>query len=526
MNNYLEISPSWLLLLIITLFACTPGDIIQTTRLVEEHRSLTPTPTVPTLSSAMTIGTLEALAASTSTPILSLAPLTEVTPTSSPLPTFTSTPLPSTTPEPIFTPSATPIPSTRQFLAPPCPEQELPPTQNLKIIFSQNGELRQWENGTTTSLAAMDGKWFRVSDDGTLFIFTKDNGLWAMNSDGTQEWLLATGIDGRQVSISDDGTVIVFTKDNGLWAVNSDGTQERLLVSESDFAAMPPTNPGVQLEQIYWIPCTHQLLFNTRVQAGYGRVLADDLYVVDTDTQMLKNLFPPGKGGNIFLGPNGQQLALVTPTSITLANYDGSSPQTVLTYREIATGSEVKFYPRPMWSSDSQSLYLALPPTNPMYDNPGPTTFWNLPVYGGEAIKLSEFVAAWGKTSIAPDLSLIAYSTVIREGENISQTLHIIRPDGLEIASFPERRLFSWTPDLTHYIFQSNQDFYIGDLSGGSVQVIGVEREVIGLSWLDSTRFLVYHRDEAGQTKLSLGTIEGELILIARGNIEAYSIIR
>ena len=528
MKNCVKLSPCWFLFLLLTLFACTPGDIIQTTRPSHLDLSPTGTPVALTLPSATPMRTPKILETLTSTSIPALTPLTETTPTptSTILPSLTPTPAPSATPEPPFPPTPTPIPPTRQFLPSPCPGQQPPPHQDLKIFFSQNGELRRWENGAITALTVMNGRRVQVLDNGRLIVFTRDNGLWAINDDGSQERFLTTGINENYLSISEDGTVIAFVKDRELWAINSDGSQERVLVSESDFAAMPPVDPGVRLGQIYWIPCTHQLLFDTQPMYENGIYFNDDLYLVDADTLLLKNLFPPGTGGRVFFSPNGQQMALVTPGSIALANYDGSSPQTVLTYWPISTGSSYPFYPRPIWSADSQSLYVAIPPNDPLYDYPDPTALWSLPVYSGEAIKLAEFRAAWGESSVAPDLSLIAYPTIIREGENISWTLHIIQPDGTGIASFPERVLVNWLPDSTHFTFRSNGALYVGDLSGESVPIIGVEREILSLFWIDSTHFLLYHRDETGLEKLSLGTIGGELIIIAQGKIETYAIAR
>jgi hypothetical protein len=334
-----------------------------------------------------------------------------------------------------------------------------------------------------------------------------------------------TEVDSSTVTISDDGTIIAFTRNRELWAINSDGSQERLLVSESDIAAMQPTDPGVQLGPIYWIPCTHQLLFSTQPLYENGIYYNDDLYLVDTDTLLLKNLFPPEKGGRVFFSPNGQQMALVTPTSITLANYDGSNPQTVLTYGQISTNGPTYLYPRPVWSPDSQSLYVAIPPGDPLLDSPSPTSLWSLPVYDGGPIKLTEFVAAWGNTSIAPDLSLIAYSTLIGEGENISQTLHIIQPEGEEVISFPFSPMLSWSPDATYFTYWLERDLYIGDMAGESFPAIGVGEHVIRLDWIDSTQFLVYH-GVGDQEKLSLGTIGAEPVLIAQGGIRGYDFVK
>jgi outer membrane protein assembly factor BamB len=66
-----------------------------------------------------------------------------------------------------------------------------------------------------------------LGSDGEIYIGSWDNKLYAINSDGTQKWSFSTG--GGIVSspaLGSDGTIYIGSWDNKLYAINSDGTQK------------------------------------------------------------------------------------------------------------------------------------------------------------------------------------------------------------------------------------------------------------------------------------------------------------
>lgn len=64
-----------------------------------------------------------------------------------------------------------------------------------------------------------------IGSDGTIYIGSWDNNLYAINSDGTKKWSYATGgIINSSPVIGSDGTIYVGSEDNKLYAVNPDGT--------------------------------------------------------------------------------------------------------------------------------------------------------------------------------------------------------------------------------------------------------------------------------------------------------------
>jgi len=66
-----------------------------------------------------------------------------------------------------------------------------------------------------------------IASDGTIYVGSNDNKLYAVNPNGTKKWAFETG-DGVYSSpaIASDGTIYVGSNDNKLYAVNPDGTKK------------------------------------------------------------------------------------------------------------------------------------------------------------------------------------------------------------------------------------------------------------------------------------------------------------
>lgn len=76
--------------------------------------------------------------------------------------------------------------------------------------------------------------------DGTIYVGSNDNNLYAINPNGTQKWAFPTG--GSVFSnpaIGSDGTIYVGSRDNNLYAVNPDGTQKWAFPTWSDVTSSP-----------------------------------------------------------------------------------------------------------------------------------------------------------------------------------------------------------------------------------------------------------------------------------------------
>jgi len=67
-----------------------------------------------------------------------------------------------------------------------------------------------------------------IGADGTIYVGSNDNKLYAINRDGSQKWSFTTGGPVRWSSpaIGADGTIYVGSYDNKLYAINPDGSQK------------------------------------------------------------------------------------------------------------------------------------------------------------------------------------------------------------------------------------------------------------------------------------------------------------
>jgi outer membrane protein assembly factor BamB len=85
--------------------------------------------------------------------------------------------------------------------------------------------LRIWryriKEGTLTSYYSSPA----IGPDGTIYVGSQDNYLYAVNPDGTLKWRFQAGdVVRSSPAIAPDGTVYVGSYDNRLYAINSDGT--------------------------------------------------------------------------------------------------------------------------------------------------------------------------------------------------------------------------------------------------------------------------------------------------------------
>ncbi|MDG2213001.1 MAG: PQQ-binding-like beta-propeller repeat protein, partial [Verrucomicrobiota bacterium] len=83
--------------------------------------------------------------------------------------------------------------------------------------------LKLWEFATGNILRSS----LAIGADGTIYVGSYDNKLYALNSDGTKKWEFETsGPSESAPAIGADGTVYVGSQDDKLYALNSDGTKK------------------------------------------------------------------------------------------------------------------------------------------------------------------------------------------------------------------------------------------------------------------------------------------------------------
>ncbi len=245
--------------------------------------------------------------------------------------------------------------------------------------------------------------------------------VWFVQEGGVPVQLTTSG-DVQQVVLSQDAQLVVFERyepSTGLQelkAVDTLSATEMVLLSQADLDGLFPLGGALHHApyQFEFIPGTHTLLMNTHdIFEGPGLAQNNELWSIDVDTNTRSLLLDRGLGGDFYISPAADMLALVQATSIGFANIDGTgrSPDH-LTYPSIITYSEYQYYPIPVWAADGSAVDVIIPGEDPFVDTTA--RVWHVPVSGTASPRVDlagfSYFRNSGKTPmLSPDLSKVAF---------------------------------------------------------------------------------------------------------------------
>lgn len=332
--------------------------------------------------------------------------------------------------------------------------------------------------------------------------------------------------------LSPDGHFVAYQRPvseaySTLWIVNLETNQAWEAVSIEDLqtiggGALSPGAIGIMPYQVAWKPTVNELVFNTQqVAPGPGLTLLDDLNVYDVDEQTLHFLLLVGWGGMFAFSPEGQSVAISTPTQVILANADGSTYRVVLQYALVNTYSDYRFYARPVWSPRGYEFLVAIPPDHPLADPPQPTELWRITLEN-EVQKVAEVISVpFFDTPIAISPTLLHFAFIQEEDEASKRVLYIADMKSGQPIAYAEDQLllfWGWSPDGEHFVFSTGEDqfMWLGKVDQPETPLNRQPYGLINLRWLDATRF-AYVRAEEHRLSLYLGDIYGGEVLIAAG---------
>lgn len=357
------------------------------------------------------------------------------------------------------------------------------------------------------------------------YVYTAGGNVKLWTEGGSPSTLTSSG-DAIDVRISDDGQVVglirkVDEEHEELWAVNADGSNLRVLVSAADFDAMT-RDPEMLTTNIWhfdFVPGSHSIAYNTLpVFDGPGLILNDDLRLVDADTASLTTLLSPGQGGNFVYSPDGSQIAVSAPSSISLVNADGTGRREILPFSDILTYSEYQFYPRPVWTPDGTAVRVIIPPHAALEEPTPPSKLWHIPTAGSSPpTELFSFTAAplsFNDYALSPNAQRVAYMQPTG-GDGRTWELHLANADGSGDTAYDTGQLNfeAWSPDGNHFIYsQQGENPQIGQV-GSAPQAIPGTTRIGGVEWVNSTQYLYTNRD-SGARELWLGELGATNTLI------------
>lgn len=347
--------------------------------------------------------------------------------------------------------------------------------------------------------------------------------LW---TDGAGDALLYNGEPVADVLLSEDGWVVVFTTRNadylfsGLWRVNADGSDLRRLMDASVLLPFS-TNPsaeGVAPNQMEFVPGSRWLAFNTRlVFMGPGLVIQDDLRMVNTSSGEMRTVVEAGLGGAFTYSPDGSLISLVTPTSVSLIDADGSNRRSnLVTYPMIMTYSEYQYYPKVTWEQDGSALWVVVPSEDSLALDAS-MAFWRIPAVDSAPALMASYPfdlsLFFSGQVLSPDLQKTIYLSRSDPNANL-WTLHFARLDGS--AEFPihtgNLRFETWSPDSNWMTIEQDGEVWVGDPTGNFSSLAGVS-QVIEIEWVDAEHFLFLSGDYETM-QLNLGSLTGPSLVI------------
>ena len=344
---------------------------------------------------------------------------------------------------------------------------------------------------------------------------------------------LTSGGGTTDVRVSGDGEAVAFVREGELWAIDANGTGERKLVSEADLAAIEPrevTEFPTVLYVIEWVPGTHVVAYNTRLDFPIGLVPNDDLHLVDADTLARTLLLAPGQGGAFYYSPDGRQVAIANAGGISLFNADGQNMRDVLTYTPVATASEHRYYAQPVWAADASSLRVAIPPADPFAQPPQPTTIWYLPTDETSA-NLMDSIVVNSPPAFSPDLQYVAYLEQpegAKPGHTQGKLIVRALVDGTTVVQYPQAiDIYGWSSDSQYWAFLSNPESpraQIGQI--GTIPMPAyddTDATTIDVRWVDATHYLFLEISHE-HLSLLLGEVGGpsELLVTVPGRSLPY----
>lgn len=283
-------------------------------------------------------------------------------------------------------------------------------------------------------------------------------------------------------------------------------------------------------DQIAWQGNTHTLFFSTRFTpvaepTGPGEYINNDLWKVDTDatTSSATNIVPRQGAGLFALSPDGQYVALSSPTSLTLMRADGTDVHVVVTFPFISTHSEYAYKPAVIWSPGSDFFSVAIPSAEPMAADPY-ATLYQVGANGAirQEVKVAGNFVFGGSVPlrIAPDGRQVVYSQV--DQTNNENVLHRARFAGTEDVVLAQTSLLyglGWSPNGAFFAYalgsESGGGYLVGDEGAPKSFAPGVSLRYA--AWADDVT-LYFVGTQAGQTGVYVQTVgEATPRLLASG---------
>jgi hypothetical protein len=357
-----------------------------------------------------------------------------------------------------------------------------------------------------------------------LVAFVKDGNLLIWDEATQQAQTIFDAGDAIAVSASGDGQVLAFLRrsavqlakepwtswreQSALWAIDRDGKNLRELVSADALRSLlnAAETESTNIPQIAWIPGTHRLLYSAWryiVQAeGESHAVPEGLFLVDTASLAKSVLVPAGNILRFSPSPDGQRIALMSPTGLGFIDTDGSHLRSdVLSYPEV--GLTGPLLPTGSWTQDSRAFVTI----GSFELDPGfniSFTLWKVPVEGSPQELTTIHRSDPRSVTFSPDGRQAAFAHYTdKEPSELAGWSIISLPTGVGPLAIPPQLDLSfagvhWSPDARAF------DRTMRELCPGATRdsevcdsKLSFNGSAAAIRWLDASRFLYLTREPA-----------------------------
>ena len=398
-----------------------------------------------------------------------------------------------------------PLPTESSPTAMPSPSVPPLPATTVVVVFAKDGNIQTWDDATQqtrTLVNTGDVLSVTTSDDGQRIAFTR------------RSWV---------------GEVLDGYEQFALWAMNRDGGNARELISAQDLRQRvgPTERESSNFYQLGWVPQTHQLIFSGTkyiVQGeGLSHAIPQGAYLLDTDNGSATVLAEASENVRFLPSPDGQQVALLSPSSVGFVNIDGSNRrQGVLTYAE--AGTTAPLFPVGVWTQDSRAFVV----TGSFEKDPSFNvnfTIWRVPMDGSSPQALATAAGSHpGSVTFSPDGKSASFlqTTAQQPSDIAGWVITPLVPEAgpLALPYFGKEAAYAnlhWSPAGEAFAIRDQDLLQLCPNATQDSQVCGEpihlgSRLIIALQWVDASRFVFVGNEP---NTLSLGRVDGTVTPIA-----------
>ena len=288
--------------------------------------------------------------------------------------------------------------------------------------------------------------------------------------------------DGTQVAVvrqlADSPAVLVaITLSTGDQVVIADGA---LLPLPESFEATDDDVAAFRIPYHFiWTADSQSLIFNTATIERFLMV-NDDLWLGIFGEEPMER-FAAGLGGGEFAINARNQLILTRPDAIERVNLDGSGRVRLLDFDFVYTYSEYAYYPKPYWSADGATAFVAIPSQEQL----GPDA----------SITLWQFSADATATAIGTADGNFLFLDAIKQGDEM-----IIAPSCVDVTG----RYFGRNASQTHALFTQLSEFthsiILANMADGGCFTLPIDAPSLlrKAEWIMDDTYLVYTEGTSG----------------------------